>query len=42
MGKRVDSRKCKGKVAQRKGAEDWENIKGETILSEAHMEQLIR
>lgn len=42
MGKRVGKKKWKGTVAQSKGAEAWESVKGETILAEVHMEQLIR
>lgn len=42
MVKRVDKKICKRKVAHRKRAEKWKNVKGEAILGEVHMELLIR
>ena len=42
MVKRIDEKKWKRNGAQRKGARDWENVRGEAILGQVHMALLVR
>lgn len=37
---REQIKRSKGKVAQSKGAGDWENVKGETVSGEGHIQKL--